>query len=296
MPKHVSSGLLFGDPLHHPGARPRPHRPPADARRQPVGVQRHLCTAPDFPGRLKAIQARGGKVVVVDPRRTRTAEEADEHVAIRPGTDAHLLLAMVQRAVRGRPGRPRRRSAAHVAGLDELRAAVAPFTPEAVAADRAASTPTTIRRLARELAAAPTRRGLRPHRHPHGRVRHARLVGRRRAQRRSPATSTGPAAPCSRWPPTTAPGRARAGPRLRHRPPPQPGEGLPRGAGRVPRGHPGRRDRDAGRGPGPGPHHRGRQPGAVDARTPAASTPRSAGSTSWSASTSTSTRPPATPT
>ena len=53
-----------------------------------------LLTAPDMRGRLRRIRERGGKVVVVDPRRTRTAEEADEHHFIRPGTDALLLAAM----------------------------------------------------------------------------------------------------------------------------------------------------------------------------------------------------------
>ncbi len=95
MPKHVSSGLLFGNALAIPV-------PDLDRTHyllmlgaNPWESNGSLCTAPDFPGRLKAIQERGGRFVVVDPRRTRTAEEADEHVAIRPGTDAQLLLAMI---------------------------------------------------------------------------------------------------------------------------------------------------------------------------------------------------------
>ena len=54
-----------------------------------------LMTAPDVGKRLKEIQKRGGKVVVVDPRRTETAEKADQHLFIRPGTDIWLLLAML---------------------------------------------------------------------------------------------------------------------------------------------------------------------------------------------------------
>src|SRR5947209_19468206 len=54
-----------------------------------------LMTAPDVRGRLRKIRARDGKLVVIDPRRTRTAEEADEHHFIRPGTDAHFLFALV---------------------------------------------------------------------------------------------------------------------------------------------------------------------------------------------------------
>ena len=54
-----------------------------------------LCTAPDFPGRLKALRERGGKLVVIDPRLTRTAKIADEHHFVRPGSDALLLCALV---------------------------------------------------------------------------------------------------------------------------------------------------------------------------------------------------------
>src|SRR5678815_2147189 len=55
-----------------------------------------LATAPDWPGRLEPPVERGGQLVVVDPRRSRTAEAATEHVFLRPGTDALLLMAMVQ--------------------------------------------------------------------------------------------------------------------------------------------------------------------------------------------------------
>lgn len=62
----------------------------------PVVSNGSAMTAPNIRGRLRAIQERGGKVVVVDPRRTETARLADEYVAIRPGGDAALLLAMVR--------------------------------------------------------------------------------------------------------------------------------------------------------------------------------------------------------
>lgn len=55
-----------------------------------------LMTAPDVGNRLKAIQKRGGQVVVVDPRRTETADKADQHLFIRPGTDIWLVLAMIK--------------------------------------------------------------------------------------------------------------------------------------------------------------------------------------------------------
>src|SRR6267378_3005800 len=55
-----------------------------------------LMTAGGISRRLAELRERGGKLVVVDPRRTETAAEADQHLAIRPGTDALLLLAILQ--------------------------------------------------------------------------------------------------------------------------------------------------------------------------------------------------------
>ncbi len=96
MPKHVSSGLLFGDA----NAIPVPDLDRTDhlllIGANPLESNGSLCTAPDFPGRLKALRARGGTLTVIDPRRTRTAKLADRHVAIRPGADALLLAATTQ--------------------------------------------------------------------------------------------------------------------------------------------------------------------------------------------------------
>ena len=94
IPKQVSSGLMFGSPSTVPV-------PDLDRTQyllilgaNPYESNGSLCTAPDFPGRIEAMQARGGKLVVVDPRKSRTAEQADEWLAIRPGTDALLLAAI----------------------------------------------------------------------------------------------------------------------------------------------------------------------------------------------------------
>src|SRR5918997_1604894 len=94
-PKEVACGLMFGAALTVP-------IPDVDRTRHllmlganPLASNGSLMTAPDMRGRLKALRARGGKLVVVDPRRSRTAEAADEHHPIRPGTDAHLLFALV---------------------------------------------------------------------------------------------------------------------------------------------------------------------------------------------------------
>lgn len=154
MPKHVSSGLLFGDPL----AIPVPDLDHTDhlllLGANPLESNGSLCTAADFPGKLRALRARGGTLTVVDPRRTRTAKLADRHLAIRPGADALLLAAMTQALYEEKlvdPGA----AAEHTAGVDEVREAVREFTPEAVA--EACDVPAEdIRALARELAAAPT--------------------------------------------------------------------------------------------------------------------------------------------
>ena len=93
-PKNVSCMLMYG----HMWWIPTP-----DVQRtqywmilggNPQASQGSLLACPDLLGEIDRIRARGGKVVVLDPRRTRTAEESDEHVFIRPGTDAALVAAM----------------------------------------------------------------------------------------------------------------------------------------------------------------------------------------------------------
>ncbi|MBU6532831.1 molybdopterin-dependent oxidoreductase [Streptomyces sp. NPDC057245] len=154
MPKHVSSGLLFGDA----NAIPVPDLDRTDhlllIGANPLESNGSLCTAPDFPGRLRALRARGGTLTVVDPRRTRTARLADRHVAIRPGTDALLLAAMVH-VLYEEDLTDLGALAPHVAGADEVRDALRHFTPESVAAACDVDAGAT-RALARELAAAPT--------------------------------------------------------------------------------------------------------------------------------------------
>jgi anaerobic selenocysteine-containing dehydrogenase len=154
MPKHVTSGYLFGNA----GTIPVPDLDRTDhllmLGANPWESNGSLATAPDFPGRVLAIRERGGKVVVVDPRRTRTAANADEHVAVRPGGDAHLLVAMIN-VLFAEDLVDLGRLAPYVSGVDEVRALVEPFTPEAVA-PLAGVDADTIVRLTRELAAAPS--------------------------------------------------------------------------------------------------------------------------------------------
>ncbi len=152
MPKQVSAGLMFGTMLSIPV-------PDVDRCEHllllganPLVSNGSLLTAPDMRGRLRRIRERGGKVVVVDPRRTRTADEADEHHFIRPGTDALLLAAMACTLVEEELDTPGR-LATLSNGLDLVREVVRGFPPEAVA-EPCGIAAGEIRRMARELAAA----------------------------------------------------------------------------------------------------------------------------------------------
>ncbi len=154
IPKHVSCGYLFGGPSLIPV-------PDLDRTHyllilggNPMVSNGSLCTAPDFPGRLKAIRDRGGKVVVVDPCRTRTAAAADEHLFIRPGTDPFLLLGIVhtlfkENLVALGP------LEGHVNGVSEVEQLAGPFSPDIVAPVCGISSDAIVR-LARDLALAPT--------------------------------------------------------------------------------------------------------------------------------------------
>jgi anaerobic selenocysteine-containing dehydrogenase len=152
MPKQMSAGLMFGTML----SVPIPDVDRCDhlllLGANPLVSNGSLLTAPDMRGRLRGIRERGGRVVVVDPRRTRTAEEADEHHFIQPGTDALLLAAMACTVVEEGLEDPAALTE-HLNGLDEVRTLVRDFPPEAVAGACRIEAG-EIRRMARELAAA----------------------------------------------------------------------------------------------------------------------------------------------
>ncbi|ULE35079.1 molybdopterin-dependent oxidoreductase [Mycobacterium sp. IDR2000157661] len=154
MPKHVALGFLFGNPV----AFTVPDLDRTDylvvIGANPLVSNGSVTTAADFPGKLRALRKRGGRLVVIDPARTRTAEVADRHLTPRPGTDAALLLGVVHvlfdedlvdlGAVAGL-----------VDGVEAVRALAADFTPDAVATH--CDVPADdIRTLAREIAAAPS--------------------------------------------------------------------------------------------------------------------------------------------
>ena len=153
-PKEISAALMFGGAITVPV-------PDVDRTdflfmlgANPFASNGSLATAPDWPGRLEALVARGGTLVVVDPRRSRTAEMATEWVPVRPGADAYLLAAMVQ-VIASEGLVALGPLADFVAGLDAAIDACSPFTPEVVA-DACGISADDIRRHARALAAAPS--------------------------------------------------------------------------------------------------------------------------------------------
>jgi anaerobic selenocysteine-containing dehydrogenase len=154
LPKIIATSLMFGGPW------PATH-PVADIDRtkyflivgaNPAVSHGSLMTMPDAPGRLKAILKRGGKVVVIDPRRTETAKIASEHHFIRPGSDAAFLLAMVRTLFDERLIRLRA-AGGLINRLEEMEAISRDFSPETVA-EFCGIPPAVTRRIAREFAAA----------------------------------------------------------------------------------------------------------------------------------------------
>ncbi len=110
-----------------------------------------IMTAPGMRQRLKDLRARGGKVVVIDPRRTETAELADAHHFIRPGTDALLLFAMLHVIFDEQLEKVRLDVA--LTGLEAVRTEAKAFSPERVA-PQVGIDAETIRALARDFAKA----------------------------------------------------------------------------------------------------------------------------------------------
>ncbi|GJF10401.1 dehydrogenase [Mycolicibacterium cyprinidarum] len=154
MPKHVALGLMFGSPV----AFTVPDLDRTDylviIGANPLVSNGSLATAADFGGKLRSLRKRGGKLVVIDPARTRTAALADQHLAPRPGTDAALLFAVVH-ILFDEDLVNLGALADYITGLDEVRELARDFSPQTVA-EYCGVGADEIRTLARELAAAPT--------------------------------------------------------------------------------------------------------------------------------------------
>ncbi|USW97058.1 molybdopterin oxidoreductase family protein [Pseudomonas proteolytica] len=150
LPHHLTSHLMYGHGL----LLPIPDIDQTDFMLilggNPLASNGSIMTVPDVEKRLKAIQARGGKVVVVDPRRSETAAMADQHLFVRPGGDAALLFGVLNTLFEEHLTRD---SHLPVDGLDEVRRAIASFTAEVMSAQCAVPAE-QIRQLARDFAAA----------------------------------------------------------------------------------------------------------------------------------------------
>lgn len=149
--RFVASALMFGSPV----AVPIPDIPRTDfllmVGANPLISHGSLVAGGLIREDLKAVVARGGRVVVVDPRRTETAKRF-EHLAVLPDSDAWLLLSLLH--VIFEEGLEDRAALAAARDGDRLRALAADFAP-GVTAQRTAVAPEDVRRLARDLAAAP---------------------------------------------------------------------------------------------------------------------------------------------
>ncbi len=152
LPHHVAAKYMFGHSL----LLPVPDIDRTDflliIGGNPLVSNGSMMTSPDFAKRMRAIQGRGGKIVVVDPRRTETAEKADEHFFIKPESDALLLLALINVLFEKNSINLRHLSEL-VNGLEELKKEIQFFTPEKVASGTGIPAG-KIRTLAREMASA----------------------------------------------------------------------------------------------------------------------------------------------
>ena len=151
-PRFVTSYLLYGSTLSTPIPDLAHTEYLLCIGANPLVSNGSLLTAPDMRRRLRELQARGGKLVVIDPRRSETAQMADEHVPIVPGADAALLLAMVN-VIASEGLAQGAWLAQHARGAREALAAIGDFTPERVAS-HAGVPADVITRLARDFARA----------------------------------------------------------------------------------------------------------------------------------------------
>ncbi|MGK0409558.1 MAG: anaerobic selenocysteine-containing dehydrogenase [Shewanella psychromarinicola] len=152
LPHHVAANFMFGAGM----LIPVPDIDRTDFMLiiggNPVVSNGSMMTAPNVIGRMKAIQKRGGKIVVVDPRRTRTAKIADQHLFIRPEKDALLLLALIHCVFDSNMANLRHLET-QVDGLDDVESLAKHYSPELVA-EFVGINATSIRTLAADMLAA----------------------------------------------------------------------------------------------------------------------------------------------
>ncbi len=154
MPHHFAAWTMFGNPLFIP-------IPDIDRTdyflilgANPLASNGSLMTAPDIINRLEAIRKRGGKIVLIDPRKTETARVADEHFFIKPASDVYFLLALVNVLFAENLVNLDRLND-FTDGVETLRDVSKDYSPEQVA-DLTGISATEIRRIAKEFAASKT--------------------------------------------------------------------------------------------------------------------------------------------
>ncbi|MGQ0620413.1 MAG: molybdopterin-dependent oxidoreductase [Panacagrimonas sp.] len=154
MPKVLSTGLMFGDQ----SLIPVPDVDRTDylliLGANPCISGGSLMTAPGFGRRMEEIRQRGGQIVVVDPRRSETAELATRHLPIRPGTDPYFLLGLLQ-VVFGDTLARLGRLEPHTNGMPEIAALARSFSMSDLAASCGIDG-ATIAQIARDFATAPS--------------------------------------------------------------------------------------------------------------------------------------------
>lgn len=151
-PKNLSSHLMYGGWWSFPVPDIERTDLLVVMGANPAASQGSLLAAPDVMSLIAAVRSRG-KVIVIDPVKTATAERADEWLPITPGTDAALLLAVCH-TLFDEDLVNLGTVEAYLDGVDTLRDVVADWPPERVAASTGIA-PDRIRTLARELAGTP---------------------------------------------------------------------------------------------------------------------------------------------
>lgn len=150
LPHHFVSSLMFGHPL----LLPVPDIDRTDFMLimggNPLASNGSMMTVPDVANRLKAIQKRGGKFVVIDPRKTETAKIADQHIFIKPATDVYLLLAILHEVLHENNSNRFANLSIDSEAISELKSAIQTYTPEAVSSTTGIPTE-TIKNLVQDI-------------------------------------------------------------------------------------------------------------------------------------------------
>ena len=150
LPHHFVSSLMFGHPL----LLPVPDIDRTDFMLiiggNPLASNGSMMTVPDVANRLKAIQKRGGKFVVIDPRKTETAKIADQHIFIKPATDVYLLLSILNEILQGNHTRISTDLPIHSEAVLGIKSAIHTYKPEAVSSITGISSE-TIKSLVNDL-------------------------------------------------------------------------------------------------------------------------------------------------